>query len=133
MNIEIAAWVAPAATMIAALMTAANLGARLTGWGFVVFTLGSICWSWVGYSSGQSNLLASNSFLTLINLVESGGGWAASALMRMAVDRLPRQAGPRLIPRCLRRRTSMAWQCGIGMGKTLVRRWKPLFPAKTAC
>lgn len=91
MNIEIAAWVAPAATMIAALMTAANLGARLTGWGFVVFTLGSICWSWVGYSSGQSNLLASNSFLTLINLVgiwrwlgrqrayEDGGRSAAEA------------------------------------------------------
>lgn len=91
MNNEIAAWVAPAATMIAAVMTAANLGVRLTGWGFVVFTLGSICWSWVGYSSGQSNLLASNSFLTLINLVgiwrwlgrqrayEDGGRSAAEA------------------------------------------------------
>jgi hypothetical protein len=29
-----AGWVAPAATMIAAMMTAANLGARVIGWGF---------------------------------------------------------------------------------------------------
>lgn len=66
---EIAGWVAPAATMIAAMMTAANLGARVTGWGFVVFTVGSICWSIIGIASGQQNLLLSNGFLTLVNLV----------------------------------------------------------------
>lgn len=55
--------------MIAAMMTAANLGARVTGWGFVVFTLGSIAWSVIGFSSGQMNLLATNGFLTLVNLV----------------------------------------------------------------
>jgi hypothetical protein len=66
---ELAGWIAPAATMIAAMMTAANLGARLTGWGFVVFTIGSIGWTMVGLSSGQMNLVASNGFLTLINAV----------------------------------------------------------------
>ncbi len=66
---DIAGWVAPAATMIAAMMTAANLGARVTGWGFVVFTLGSICWCVIGANSGQTNLLASNGFLTVVNLV----------------------------------------------------------------
>ncbi|MEK7456583.1 MAG: hypothetical protein AABZ76_16905 [Pseudomonadota bacterium] len=45
---DLAGWIAPAATMIAAMMTAANLGARVTGWGFGVFTLGSIAWSIVG-------------------------------------------------------------------------------------
>ena len=30
----IASWVAPIATTIAALMTASNLGSRVTGWGF---------------------------------------------------------------------------------------------------
>lgn len=55
--------------MIAAMMTAANLGARLTGWGFVVFTIGSVCWVVIGLSSGQMNLLASNAFLTVVNLV----------------------------------------------------------------
>lgn len=55
--------------MIAAMMTAADLGARVTGWGFVVFTIGSLSWSLVGLSSGQTNLLATNLFLTLVNLV----------------------------------------------------------------
>ena len=66
---EIAGWIAPVATMIAAMMTAANLGARVTGWGFVVFTLGSVCWSVVGLSTGQTNLVATNVFLTLVNVV----------------------------------------------------------------
>jgi len=65
---DIAGWVAPIATMLAAMMTAANLGARLTGWGFVVFTGGSIAWTIVGATTGQTNLVASNGFLTLINL-----------------------------------------------------------------
>jgi hypothetical protein len=66
---DVAGWVASAATMIAAMMTAANLGARVTGWGFVVFTLGSIAWSTVAVFSGQTNLLATNGFLTLVNLI----------------------------------------------------------------
>ncbi|KAB7649035.1 PRC-barrel domain containing protein [Polymorphobacter fuscus] len=55
--------------MLAALMTAANLGARVTGWGFVVFTIGSIGWIIVGLGSGQSNLVATNAFLTLVNVI----------------------------------------------------------------
>lgn len=55
--------------MIAAMMTAANLGARVTGWGFVIFTAGSLAWSLVGFSTGQTNLLATNLFLTLVNFV----------------------------------------------------------------
>ncbi|MEP9401655.1 PRC-barrel domain containing protein [Sphingomonas sp. VNH70] len=66
---EIAGWVAPAATMIAAMMTAANLGARVTGWGFVVFSVGSVAWTIVGLSSGQTNLVLSNGFLTIVNLI----------------------------------------------------------------
>jgi hypothetical protein len=65
----IAGWIAPIATIIAAMMTAANLGARVTGWGFVVFLVGSVCWSFVGISTGQGNLLASNGFLTLVNVI----------------------------------------------------------------
>ena len=50
---DIAGWVAPIATMIAAMMTAANLGPRVTGWGFVVFTVGSIAWSTVAIATDQ--------------------------------------------------------------------------------
>jgi hypothetical protein len=53
--------------MIAALMTAANLGARVTGWGFIVFTVGSVAWCVVAVGSGQANLLWTNAFLTLVN------------------------------------------------------------------
>ena len=70
--IEAAGWIAPIATIIAAMMTAANLGARTTGWGFVVFAVGSVCWSAVGLSTGQTNLVATNVFLTLVNAV---GTW----------------------------------------------------------
>jgi len=55
--------------MIAAMMTAANLGARVTGWGFVIFTVGSVAWSLLGFSTGQTNLLATNVFLTFVNLI----------------------------------------------------------------
>ena len=66
---EVANWVAPAATMVAAMMTAANISARVTGYGFVVFTVGSICWTIIGIATGQQNLVLSNGFLTLVNLV----------------------------------------------------------------
>lgn len=63
-----AGWIAPAATMIAAVMTAANLGARVTGWGFAVFSIGAVAWIVVAAGSGQQNLLASNAFLLVINV-----------------------------------------------------------------
>lgn len=61
-------WIAPIATMIAAIMTAANLGARITGWGFVVFSVGALAWIVVGASTGQQNLLWSNGFLLVVDL-----------------------------------------------------------------
>lgn len=66
---EIAGWIAPVATAIAAMMTASNLGARMTGWGFVLFTAGSLAWIAVALTSGQTNLLLANVFLTLVNII----------------------------------------------------------------
>lgn len=66
---ELAGWIAPIATTIAAIMTAANLGSRVTGWGFVLFTVGSLAWSTVALATDQSNLLWTNGFLTLVNVV----------------------------------------------------------------
>lgn len=65
----VAAWIAPIATVIAAMMTAMNLGARVTGIGFIIFVIGSLSWSVVGAESGQTNLLITNGFLTLVNVV----------------------------------------------------------------
>lgn len=61
-------WIASGATMVAAMMTAANLGTRLTGWGFVVFTIGSLAWATVGMQSDQTGLLVTNCFLFFVNL-----------------------------------------------------------------
>lgn len=65
---DIAGWVALAATCVAALMTASNLGARVTGWGFVVFTIGAVAWIVVGLESGQTQLLWSNIFLGVVDV-----------------------------------------------------------------
>lgn len=65
---DIAGWIAPIATMLAACVTAANLGARVTGWGFVIFTVGSIAWTIYGQATDQPNLLWQNLALTLVNL-----------------------------------------------------------------
>jgi hypothetical protein len=61
-------WVAPAVTMIAAAMTAANLGPRVTGLGFAVFVAGSVSWIAIAIDTHQPNLLWTNAFLTLVNL-----------------------------------------------------------------
>ena len=65
----IVGWLAPIATILAACVTAANLGSRITGWGFVIFTIGSIAWTTYGVITGQPNLLWQNVALTVVNLV----------------------------------------------------------------
>ena len=82
-------WIATAATIFAASITASNLGSRITGYGFVVFTFGSICWLAFGLTSGQPALVWTNAALTFLNLfgvwrwlgwqarIEEGGAAAA--------------------------------------------------------
>lgn len=60
--------VAPAATILAALMTASNLGARITGAGFVIFTIGSTAWLTLGTIGDDPALLWMNVVLTGLNL-----------------------------------------------------------------
>jgi len=61
-------WVATIATIIAASMTAANLGSRVTGYGFAVFLVGSICWLTNGLMTGQPALAWTNVVLTVLNI-----------------------------------------------------------------
>ncbi|MBJ7440861.1 MAG: PRC-barrel domain-containing protein [Sphingopyxis sp.] len=65
---DLAGWIALGATCLAALMTASNLGPRMTGWGFVIFTFGAIAWIVVGVATGQTQLLWSNIFLGVVDL-----------------------------------------------------------------
>jgi hypothetical protein len=87
-------WVATIATVIAASMTAANLGSRITGYGFCVFLVGSIAWLATGLVTHQPALTWTNVVLTLLNLfgiwrwlgrqakVEEGARTAAEASER---------------------------------------------------
>ena len=84
-------WIAPCATIIAALMTASNLGAKITGAGFIVFTVGSLSWLALGMIGDNPALLWMNVALTFLNLFgiwrwlgrqakfEDGGQHAAAA------------------------------------------------------
>jgi hypothetical protein len=61
-------WVATIATIIAASMTAANLGSRITGYGFCVFLIGSLSWLATGLLTGQPALTWTNVVLTILNI-----------------------------------------------------------------
>jgi hypothetical protein len=61
-------WVATIATVLAASMTAANLGSRVTGLGFAVFTLGALCWIRVGILNHEPALVWTNLVLTGLDL-----------------------------------------------------------------
>ena len=61
-------WIATIATIIAASLTASNLGARITGYGFCVFLIGSLCWLATGLMTDQPALMWTNIVLTGLNI-----------------------------------------------------------------
>jgi hypothetical protein len=65
---DIVSWVATVATVIAASMTASNLGTRITGYGFCVFLIGSLAWLATGILTHQPALMWTNVVLTLLNI-----------------------------------------------------------------
>ena len=65
---ELLSWTATVATIGGAVLTASNLGARVTGTGFIVFLVGSVCWLGVGWLGGQPALIWTNVVLTLLNI-----------------------------------------------------------------
>ena len=89
--IEVLGWIATVATIGGALLTASNLGAKVTGSGFVVFLFGSLSWLGLAWMTGQQALMWTNIVLTFLNLfgiwrwlgrqarVEEGGKMASEA------------------------------------------------------
>jgi len=61
-------WIATIATIAAASMTAANLGSRITGYGFAVFLVGSLAWLATGLLTDQPALVWTNIVLTVLNV-----------------------------------------------------------------
>ena len=93
-------WIATIATVIAASVTAANLGSRITGYGFCVFLVGSLAWLATGLITGQPALAWTNVVLTVLNIfgiwrwlgrqakVEEGAKTAVEASEHMAGETL---------------------------------------------
>lgn len=67
--LEIVRWAATGTGILGALLCAANLGARVTGSGFVVFTVSSVAWVSAGWLDGTTSLVVQNAALFLINLI----------------------------------------------------------------
>jgi type VI protein secretion system component VasF len=60
-------WIAALGTMIAAGLIAADLGRRVTGWGFVLFCAVAVTWIVSGLTSDAMPIAAMNGVLLLIN------------------------------------------------------------------
>jgi sporulation protein YlmC with PRC-barrel domain len=65
---NLVSWIATLATIGGACLTASNLGARITGYGFMVFTVGSIAWFTLGQLTDQPALIWTNIVMTFLNL-----------------------------------------------------------------
>ncbi len=60
-------WIAAIGTMIAAGLVAADLGRKVTGWGFVLFCAVAITWIVAGLTGDALPIAAMNGVLLLIN------------------------------------------------------------------
>ena len=80
-------WVAAIGTMIAAGLLAADLGRKVTGWGFVLFCAVAVTWIVSGLTSDAIPIAAMNGVLLLINIY---GVWQylLSPKNRKVMDRL---------------------------------------------
>lgn len=62
-------WAATGTGVLAAIIVSLNLGARLTGWGFVIFTVSSVCWIAAALMQDEMALTVQNAVLFVINLI----------------------------------------------------------------
>ena len=62
-------WAATGTGIAAAIVVSLNLGVRATGWGFVVFTVSSVCWIAAALMQGETALTVQNAVLFVINLI----------------------------------------------------------------
>ena len=60
-------WLAPACIILGALLTASNLGNRITGVGFIALAAGSLAWMGIGLIGGPPSLIWQNIILALLN------------------------------------------------------------------
>jgi len=66
--VDIIQWAATATGIVAAIMVAGKFSARITGIGFLIFTVSSIGWIAFAAMKGEPPLAIQNSVLLLVNL-----------------------------------------------------------------
>ena len=86
--IDILQWGATVTGIGAAVLVALNLGARLTGWGFVIFTISSIGWIAFALAEGELPLAIQNGVLFVINLLGIYRYWFLKKTHEAAIDAL---------------------------------------------
>ena len=84
-------WIAAIGTMIAAALIAADLGRKVTGWGFVLFCAVSVTWVVSGVTSDALPIAAMNAILLAIN---AWGVWQflLNPKKKKVIDRVERVA-----------------------------------------
>ncbi len=65
---DLLGYVGMATGTLAAVMVSANIGRRVTGYGFVIFSLSSVIWVIYALQDGEIPLIIQNAILTAINL-----------------------------------------------------------------
>jgi len=62
-------WIAMASGIVAAVMISADLGRRITGYAFIVFSVSSSIWVTVALIEHEAPLMYQNLVLTVINFI----------------------------------------------------------------
>lgn len=65
---DVIEWFAAIGAIVAAGLIAADLGRKVTGWAFVLFSVVSIAWVAAGFLAGENPLIIQNGVLLLVNL-----------------------------------------------------------------
>jgi uncharacterized protein with PQ loop repeat len=66
---DVIQWLSMGAGIIAAVMVASKLSAKVTGWGFVIFALSGVGWVVFGIAIGETPLVIQNVVLVVVNLI----------------------------------------------------------------
>jgi hypothetical protein len=67
--LETLEWIAMGTGICAAIMISADLGRKITGTAFVIFTISSTAWVAIGVAENEPPLLYQNLVLTVINCI----------------------------------------------------------------
>ena len=73
-------------TVLAAALVAANINARITVAGFMIFIVASLAWMVDGWLESKASLVIQNAILLLIKPPESGAGFQGPRRKRRASD-----------------------------------------------